>query len=199
MQTGGVWLSRGFQRPWPEVEARFQSAFQAYADWAKREFPNGLQGVEMCFRLLEPFRTATQRLAAYDFPLCFCRADTRFTNVIQRPDGRLGMIDWEDSGLRDPARDVAELFTHPNQEDLVCRSDWQAFLSPYLAAHRQRDPTLQERAHLYGSVFPLFWLSTCLKIGAESAKANAGGLATWQINGMSANMRLQRYLARALD
>jgi thiamine kinase-like enzyme len=32
----------------------------------------------------------------------FCRADPRFANVITRPDGRLAMVDWEDSGRAIP-------------------------------------------------------------------------------------------------
>jgi len=61
-------------------------------------------------------------------PECFCRSDARFANVIARPDGRVGLVDWEDSGLRDPARELADLLHHPNQEDLIDAEGWQPFL-----------------------------------------------------------------------
>jgi thiamine kinase-like enzyme len=67
-------------------------------------------------------------------PLVFCRSDPRCANVIARPDGRLGLGDWEDSGLRDPGREVADLLLHPNQEDLVAGPVWDAFLRPYQAS-----------------------------------------------------------------
>jgi len=40
-----------------------------------------------------------RRFVSTDKPLCFCRSDARFANVIARPDGRLGLVDWEDSGF----------------------------------------------------------------------------------------------------
>ena len=129
-------------------------------------------------------------------PLCFCRADARFANVIQRPDGRLGLVDWEDSGLRDPARDVADLLTHPNQEDLLSPDEWQDFLHPYLAGRRNVDPHLHHRLSLYLAVFPIFWLATFLERGIHLADVD--GLGDWTINGLTANVRLRRYLARAL-
>jgi thiamine kinase-like enzyme len=45
--------------------------------------------------------------------------DPRFATVIQGPDGHLTLVDWEASGLLDPASDIACLLTHPNQEDLL--------------------------------------------------------------------------------
>jgi aminoglycoside/choline kinase family phosphotransferase len=135
-------------------------------------------------------------LAGYSAPLCFCRADARFANVIRRPDGRLGLVDWEDSGLRDPARDVADLLTHPNQEDLVAPEAWDSFLQPYLAGRAAVDPQLARRVQLYLAIFPLYWLATLLGRGMRLAAAD--GLDGWTVNGLPANVRLRRYLARAL-
>jgi thiamine kinase-like enzyme len=127
--------------------------------------------------------------------LCFCRADPRFANVIARPTGRLGLVDWEDCGLRDPARDVADLLTHANQEDIVAPDVWSAFLDPYLAARRPVDPNLDTRVHLYLLLFPVYWLARNLHIGAQ--RAVEGQLSAWSINEMAPNQRLRRYLARA--
>ena len=66
--------------------------------------------------------------------LAFGRSDSRFANIIARTGGRVGIVDWEDSGLIDPALDQADLMVHANQEDLLSAGEWEAFLRPYLAA-----------------------------------------------------------------
>src|SRR5438067_10962939 len=91
-------------------------------------------------------------------PLCICRSDPRFANVIARPDGRIGLVDWEDSGLRDPAREVADLLLHPNQEDLLSDTEWSALLNPYTAS-RASDPMFATRLNAYLPPFAPLWLS----------------------------------------
>ena len=126
----------------------------------------------------------------------FCRSDARFANVVERPDGRLGLVDWEDSGLCDPAREVSDLMFAANQEDLLSSDEWEAFLRPYLAVQTPRDPLLRQRIHLYAALYPLYWLALLFRIGLE--RAREGTLATWTVNGLPADVRLRRYLARAL-
>lgn len=191
----GLWFSRGYERSVAEVEAAFHQSFTQYAQWSAVYFPAGAVVANHCFTLLARAHTVFQQIMRYTPPLCFCRADPRFANVIERPDGRLACVDWEDSGLRDPARDLADLVTHPNQEDLLTWEEWQPFFQPYMAARLPDDPIVQERMRLYLAVFPLFWLSVCLRIGVNLAVA--GQITAWQINGLPANLRLQRYLARA--
>ena len=153
---------------------------------------------DLCLMVLERCRGVVGDLAEHSPPLCFCRADARFANVIRRPNQRLGLVDWEDSGLCDPVRDVADLLTHPNQEDLLSWENWQAFLQPYLAAFRASDPHLPRRLHLYLALLPLFWIVTLLSHGVAIASSDSGLLASWTINELPANCRLRRYLARAL-
>jgi hypothetical protein len=81
------------------------------------------------------------------------------------------MVDWEYSGLRDPARDLADVMTHPYQEDLLAAEDWQALLEPYLAGRSASDPRLAHRAHLYLAVFPVFWLAVSIRAGIRAARA----------------------------
>jgi aminoglycoside phosphotransferase (APT) family kinase protein len=196
LPTADLWLSRGQERSWTEIARSFRHAFVLYRDWAAAEFPAGQRAALLCLQLLESRQALAQELLALPTVLCFSRADSRFANIIRRPDGRLGLVDWEDSGLRDPARDLADLLTHSNQEDLLTLAEWQPFLQPYLAAQQAIDPDLWRRTHLYLAAFPLFWLSIILPAGVK--RAQAGKLAGWQANSLPINQRLRRYLARAM-
>jgi hypothetical protein len=190
------WVSRGYERSLQGIEHEFLHHFKTYLEWAAVEFPPGKLAADMCLRLLESRHDVIQVLSDETPLLCFCRADPRFANVIQRPNGQLGMVDWEDSGLRDPARDVADVITHPNQEDLVSWEEWQAFVAPYLEMRSKIDSTISQRTHLYLAIFPIFWLTLIIKRGIKLA--SSGQLAGWTINGLPGNVRLRRYLARAL-
>lgn len=196
LPAAGLWLSQGWEKPAAEILTTFRRRFEQYAAWCVTAFPPGNDAVAGCFSLLAQAQSAFLQLKVDAAQLCFCRADPRFANVIERPDGRLAYVDWEDCGLRDPARDLADLLTHPNQEDLLTWDEWQAFLQPYWAGRTQLDPTISARMHLYLIIFPLFWLSIGMMHGVK--RAEKGEIAGWQINGLPANFRLRRYLARAL-
>ena len=195
VESRQLWLSRGYDQSLQQISARIQSHLQAYADWVVAEFPAGRAAAAACLGLVDARRDVVDELMAAKPVLCFCKADPRFANVIQRPDGRLGLIDWEDSGVRDPARDVADVMTHPNQEDLLSLDEWQAFLQPYLAGRANGDAGLARRAHLYQALFPIFWLTRITSYGRQLA--SAGDREGWSINGLPPNQRLRRYLARA--
>ena len=194
--TENLWPSRGHSQPLRQTTARFRAIIETYAIWVEAEFAVGQRAVELCFSVLENCDKAARQLADYAPPFCFCRSDPRFANVIQRPDGRLGLVDWEDSGLRDPARDLVDIVTHPNQEDLLPSEEWQAFLQPYLAVRGELDPHLQDRLHLYLALFPLFWLAVLVREGMRLAAI--GQLTGWRVHGLPANQKLRRYLARSL-
>ena len=189
-------MSRGYERSFQEHEARLRAQFLSYAGWVSEEFPAGTQAVDLVLDLMERRREVVAELECSTPVLCFCRGDARFANVIQRPDGRLGLVDWEDSGLRDPARDVADLLTAADQEDVLDWGDWQAFLHPYLQGRHAVDPTLARRVELYLAMFPILWLVIQTSHGVQRAKR--GEIAGWTINGSAPNQRLRRYLARAL-
>jgi thiamine kinase-like enzyme len=191
-----LWLSRGFERPVTEVSARFQVYFEGYANWAKENFLKGLDAVSTCLDLLHKHQPVIQEIEASKPVLCFCRADPRFANVIARPDGRIAFIDWEDSGLRDPARDLADLMCHANQEDLVTDDQWQPFLNAYLTERSKVDPAIAHRMQLYLAIFPLFWLAFLMNWGVKLAQSDQ--LSGWRVNELPANERLQRFLARSL-
>jgi aminoglycoside phosphotransferase (APT) family kinase protein len=195
VKTDDLWVSRGYGN-YDDLAERFDAWFQVYVRWATEHYPAGLGVVDIWRGLLEQCRVVNRQGLRMDRVEVFCRADPRFANVIQRPDGRLGMVDWEDSGLRDPAMDIADMMSHPNQEDLLSEADWQGFLKPYLTERQPLDPGMMDRVLLYRFLFPMFNFSGLLGYGVSMARV--GKLNGWQINGMPANDRLRRFLARCL-
>ena len=195
VEQDGLWLSRGAERPLAEIMARFDASFQGYAAWAEKEFPAAKDAAALCLEVWHRRRSeaATFREVLHDPSqvLCFCRADPRFANVIRRPDERVGLIDWEDCGLRDPARDLGDVLTHPNQEDLVSWQQWQAFLKPYLAERSRFDARLAHRMHYYLAIFPLFWMSIIINRQLQQSDAET-------VNELAASERVRRYLARSM-
>jgi len=190
------WASRGLERSLQVTEQEFHQRLESYNNWSSAEFRPGKRVAEVCMQLLENRHATIKELSEHTPILCFCRADPRFANVIQRPNGQLGLIDWEDSGLRDPAKEVADVLTHPNQEDLVSWEEWQVFIEPYMSVRSKLDTEITRRMHPYLAVFPLFWLTILLRRGVRLA--STGQLADWTINGITGGLRLRRYLARAL-
>lgn len=191
-----VWQNQRYTFQVSERFEEFRASFLAYKAWTEATHPAGVPLADRCLDVLERHSAVADAVGRLPPRLCFCRSDARFANVICRPDGRLGLVDWEDSGLRDPAREVLDLLTHPNQEDLLSPGEWQPFLEAYLAVQAPLDPTLPRRIELYAALYPLFWLALFFKLGIS--RAQAGTLNGWTINGLPANQRLRRYLARAL-
>lgn len=202
------WRSRHSARTHGETAARFQAFFRHYHTWAGTYYPPAEATAARCLALVEQRRVHLTELVDYDPPLRFCRADPRFANVIRRPDGRIGFVDWEDSGLTDPAIDIADLMTHPNQEDLVDLATWQAFSAYYAARTPVTDPHLERRIALYNGLFSLFWIVLLVQAGMQRHATNRSRVnpehspaqyeLDWSANGMPVRLRLQRLLARAL-
>jgi hypothetical protein len=197
--TDQLWEARGI-RSVAQRYGRFRQSFRELQTWTEATYPAGTAGVALCLDVLgrrapvvEELDTLLERRPVRRY---FCRSDARFANVIDRPDGRLGLVDWEDSGLRDPAREVSDLMFAANQEDLLSSDDWPAFLTPYLSVQAPGDPLLRRRIHLYAAIYPLCWLALLFEIGLE--RARNGTLSSWTVNGLPADVRLRRYLARAL-
>ncbi len=190
-----LWLSRGAETPLARQMQRHERFYGEYAAWAEAHFAPGVRAAELCLAALRSRQEVVEALQAEAPLLCFCRADARFANVIARPDGRVGLVDWEDCGLRDPALDLADVVMAPNQEDLLDWEEWQPLLAPYLARRGRYDAGLERRMQLYLALFPLAWLGWLLNAGV--ARAQQGRLRGWQIHGMGPNEKLRRYLARA--
>jgi aminoglycoside phosphotransferase (APT) family kinase protein len=196
MPDEGLWPGRGAHRSFEEIAANLlRPAFQEYAEWAKTEHPPGLELAEECRAVMESRQGVVEELSRHDPGWCFCHADPRFANIIRRPEGSLGWVDWEDAGLRDPARDLADFVCHPNQEDLLSMEEWRPFLELCLASRAALDPGVQYRFHVYLALFPLGYLAVLLGEGVR--RTREGELLGWRINGMPANERLRRFLAWA--
>lgn len=196
LPVDNLWLSRGYETPLARQMQAHERRYGEYAAWAEAHYAPGVRAAERCLAALRARQDVLEELQAAAPLLCFCRADARFANVIARPDGRVGLVDWEDCGLRDPALDLGDVVMAPNQEDLLQWEEWQPLLRPYLARRRRYDPGLQKRVVLYLALFPLAWLGWLLSAGV--ARARQGQLQGWRIHEMAANEKLRRYLARAL-
>ncbi len=188
------WPSHGSDRPLNEVENSIHQQAMDYLEWTVSAYPHGRRAAELYLELLERHRPVFKECASLPVVTCFCRSDPRLANVIQRPDGRLGLVDWEDSGLRDPAREVADLITHPNQEDLLGWREWQRVIDPYRRACNQLDSWFERRLHLYMAIFPLWWMSIIISRGRSQPEK----LPPWSVNGLPVNDRLRRYLAHTM-
>lgn len=191
-----LWLSRGMERKGEQIAEQFTARFNDYVEWAKINFPEGKRAAAYLQDVAKKRMKIIDQIFDINPPMCFSRADPRFANIIGRPNNRVGMIDWEDAGLRDVARDIADIVVHPNQEDLLSWEEWQAFLDPYFTAQRKVDPNIEMRVQLYHAIFPLFWLSGLVTYGIRLW--NSGGHDSWAVNKMNPNLRLRRYLARAI-
>jgi hypothetical protein len=195
LPTEGLWPARGSGWTVERRMAWFHQLLDNYAAWAEAAYPPGQQVVALCTPLVKASVVKFERLLEETPAPVFCRSDPRFANVIVRPDGRLGFVDWEDSGLRDPALEIADLMVHSEQEDLVTYTEWQPFLMSYCQAMGFDAESFALRVNDYALVLPLLYLVILMQYGIR--RYEAGQLASWQINEMPANLRLQRFLARA--
>jgi aminoglycoside phosphotransferase (APT) family kinase protein len=189
-------LARAYECSPDQVAAGWQRHFERYAAWAEAHFPEAMPAAQLCQQALAKHSDTIQALADARPRLAFGRSDSRFANIIARPGARLGLVDWEDSGLTDPALDIADLIVHANQEDLLSAGEWESFLVPYLAIRRLADPGLEHRLELHQAILSLMWLSILVALGLD--KAGDGRFDGWLVNEMPANQRLRRYLARVL-
>lgn len=194
MPTKGLWLGRSSDNTLASRLLWFMQALEQYAEWATAHFPAGLQAARLYNELLVQRIELGEQVMQAKVRRCFCRSDPRFANVIARVDGRLGMVDWEDAGLRDPALEVADLLLHVEQEDLLSREEWQPFFDVYWQESGQKAVEVMPRMEAYCGMLPLFWLAVLMREGMKQARR--GTLVNWKINEMAANLRFQRYLAR---
>jgi aminoglycoside phosphotransferase (APT) family kinase protein len=189
-------LARAYEGSPIQAAAGWRRDFENYAEWAEAQFPAALSAARLCQEALARHGESIQELAKAKPRLTFGRSDSRFANIIARPGGRIGIVDWEDSGLIDPSLDLADLMVHANQEDLLSAWEWETFLAPYLAVRGSADPGLERRLQIYQVLLSFLWLSILLSRGVVLSQESR--LNEWLINEMPANQRLRRYLARVL-
>ncbi|MCB0011056.1 MAG: phosphotransferase [Anaerolineales bacterium] len=192
--SDGLWASRGLETL-PQIVVNTGKRLQTYLEWAE-----GQIGVTTAFaaesrHLLQRAATAHEKLTARPILHYFCRSDPRFANLIHRPDGRVGMVDWEDAGLHDPAYAIAGFFGHANQEHLLTATDRAVFMAAYRAGlAADEDPELPARVALYERLLSVAWLALLLGAGC-----NRPDQRDWQVHHMPVNAKLHRFRARALS
>lgn len=164
-----------------------------YAQWASQR-PHTRRAGELCAAAAARAHAAWDELAQFPARLRFCKCDPRFGNVLARPNGLIGLTDWEDCGLQDPAIEIADLFTAPNQEDLLAPQAKKALLDAL--REWDEDGALARRVALYETVLLGTWFPVLMRVGLR--RFADGALADWEINGMPYAGRLQRLLSRAL-
>ncbi len=197
LSTADLWLARSMEQAAQGVAMQCVEIFQTYAAWTAVQFPSGKACATHCLNLLPKLFDAVEQLSLLNPTLCFCQSDTRFANILQRPSGKLALIDWEDGGLGDPAFDLANFLVAPNEEDLLGMQEWEGLLRPYLKNHHKPDPTFELRMQHYLTIITIFWLALFLKGGMHKHQTNT--LKNWQIHDLPANYRLQRYLTHAIS
>ena len=163
---------------------------EPYAAWASQR-ARTRRAAELCRTAAHRAGEALRKLERYAPVLRFCKCDPRFGNVLARPHGRIGLTDWEDCGLQDPAIEIADLFTAPNQEDLLSPEAKAALLN---GLREWDDGTLAQRVALYEIALLGTWFPVLTRVGLRHL-AN-GALAGWEINEMPYAARLRRMLAR---
>ncbi|MDX1437471.1 MAG: aminoglycoside phosphotransferase family protein [Anaerolineales bacterium] len=191
-------------QPWPsrsdgypfQARDRLERTADSYLSYCESEFPEGQPAAEKIKQLFHERSADLDELKDLEPVKCFSRGDPRFANIIEKPDGSLGMVDWEDCGWLDPALDMADLVTHPNQEDLLDWSEWIEFLDPYARTREEAgDGSFERRLEIYTGVLFHYRLLMLLEIGMDQRADDQ--FADWQINTMPANQRLGRYLAKS--
>ena len=165
-----------------------------YAAWCDAHHPAGRATAAWCVHAIKQSEADFVELAQTPFVPCFTKPDLRFANVVARQNGRLALVDWEDSMMGDPAFDLADMLNAPDQEDLVRWHKWAPLWERYFAAH-DRDKALPRRTQLYARMFATYWLTLVSK-GMRLAKA--GQTPHFDVNSMPSEQRLRRFLARAL-
>jgi hypothetical protein len=100
------------------------------------------------------------RFPAWDAPtLTLCRADPHMRNFIRR-DGPWASVDWEYSGLGDPAFDIADLIAHIAHLDVpAARWDW--FIDQYTA--RNADADSRTRIDVYLPLMLVWWTARVVR------------------------------------
>jgi aminoglycoside phosphotransferase (APT) family kinase protein len=103
-------------------------------------------------RLLASFEAWTPQ----DWPMsphALCRTDPNWRNLLRRP-GAWASVDWENSGVGDPAFDLADLLTHPAY-DPVPPERWPWVVERY--AEAVGDRWVQRRVWAYELVLRVWW------------------------------------------
>ncbi len=110
--------------------------------------------LEETMRRAEAFAAGKDGAGAYPFP-ALVRVDGNLDNILRDASGALWFVDWEYSGLGDPAYDLAELRWHPRGRG-VSQRQWATALAAYQP--HPADTTFHARLAVYSRLLPAWWV-----------------------------------------
>ena len=83
-----------------------------------------------------------------------CRVDNNLLNFVRRPEG-WASVDWENSGLADPAMEIAEMVCHPAYLDIPL-AQWEWVINAY--ADLTGLVNVVERIRVYCKILYIWWV-----------------------------------------
>ena len=122
------------------------------------------------------------------------RVDGNLENIVRDENGQIVFMDWECSGLGDPAFDLAEQRWHPRTLN-ISQQEWEAAMAAYLPAGD--DPGFAERLAVYSQLVPAWWVGRSVLHLLEAAGAGRTRRRLAPIPGRmyrSVRKQLDRYL-----
>ncbi|MCB0114381.1 MAG: aminoglycoside phosphotransferase family protein [Caldilineaceae bacterium] len=143
------------QRPLPNVVLFAATVGDAFAaiDWQLDLLPPAERPPQLV-TLLEDLHRC--RFPSWDAPaLTLCRADPNIRNFIRR-DGPWVSVDWEYSGLGDPAFEIADLIAHIAHLEVPAER-WHWFVDRYVGGEQHADP-LRTRIETYLPLMLVWWV-----------------------------------------
>lgn len=122
-------------------------------DWAA-DLPLLAPAISETVALAEELVRASGMSGAYP-QRALIRVDGNLDNILSNAHGRLTFVDWEYSGVGDPAYDLAELRWHPSAGHLPAVW-WDEALDSY--APPIADGEFSKRLALYSRLLPIWWV-----------------------------------------
>lgn len=141
------------RRPLPTTVLYASTAKEACAaiDWQLNLLPSAERPPQLVALCADLHRC---RFPSWDAPtLTLCRADPNMRNFIRR-EGAWASVDWEYSGLGDPAFEIADLIAHIAHLD-VPEDRWHWFVDQYVGG--QQAVPLRVRIETYLPLLLVWW------------------------------------------
>jgi hypothetical protein len=160
-------LSPGVEQWWDRMQPLWNDVRAAYPETAQASLIDALDKL----RTLVDVHVRTNRDLWVNVPRRPCHGDPVPVNVIGAQ-GRFVLVDWGGFGLGDIALEIARAAALAALQDEITSQQYVALITDYLSNTKDlKDPTLEQRVHVFASVFPygftLFMLSFLARLQQE--------------------------------